>query len=479
MEVIMSKYHSTISRRDFMKALGLAGVGLGAAAATAPVLHDLDEVMSTERTSMQKQPWFIKEVDKPTIEIDLNLRTPFTSGDNAISGTKKHMVDLGRGDEYDDATAAVAQLRMDDWKAGNVPGWLRQDYALADGLRSFKEFAAKPIEGHRHLKTPDDYGVPRYEGTLEENGLVMRCAARGAGVSQVGYIDLDDNTLGPIRSLFYKNSGNRDVVFDDVDDIVYTDNSIIIPRAAKYCLYYQPQNSRYLKHGSPFHVRGQAGGQAARDRYHKSWIQNVIHCLGYKSYGISGPGPPFGILAGVEEYCRVHNGISYELGIMMGGSVLVTDFPLPPTKPISMGIVDWCKICRKCVDICPVGAIDDVKEPHWDRATGPWSAANDHTGWSNHSLDCAFFWRGPGCGFPVRGQCVQCSMTCPFTKEHTSFIHETTKYMVSWKQQWLDKFLLNLDDFFGYGQIPSGETMNSFWELDWPEYIIDPIVRDY
>ncbi len=38
----MSKFHHTVTRRDFMKGLGLAGAGLGAAAATAPVFHDLD-----------------------------------------------------------------------------------------------------------------------------------------------------------------------------------------------------------------------------------------------------------------------------------------------------------------------------------------------------------------------------------------------------------------------------------------------------
>ena len=48
-----------MSRRDFMKALGLAGAGVGAAAAAAPVFHDLDEVMSS--ASMQKHPWYVKE----------------------------------------------------------------------------------------------------------------------------------------------------------------------------------------------------------------------------------------------------------------------------------------------------------------------------------------------------------------------------------------------------------------------------------
>jgi histidinol-phosphate/aromatic aminotransferase/cobyric acid decarboxylase-like protein len=44
--IIMGKFHSTVSRRTFMKGLGLAGAGIGAAAAAAPVFHDLDEVSS-------------------------------------------------------------------------------------------------------------------------------------------------------------------------------------------------------------------------------------------------------------------------------------------------------------------------------------------------------------------------------------------------------------------------------------------------
>ena len=43
----MSKFHSIVSRRDFMKGLGLAGVGLGTAAAASPVFHDLDEVTAS------------------------------------------------------------------------------------------------------------------------------------------------------------------------------------------------------------------------------------------------------------------------------------------------------------------------------------------------------------------------------------------------------------------------------------------------
>ena len=71
----MSKFHTTISRRDFMKALGLTGAGLGAAAATAPVIHDLDELAAAGE-SQHRYPWWVKERDyfDTTVPIDWDLK---------------------------------------------------------------------------------------------------------------------------------------------------------------------------------------------------------------------------------------------------------------------------------------------------------------------------------------------------------------------------------------------------------------------
>ena len=66
----MSKFHSTVTRRDFMKALGVGAAGVGAASATAPIFHDIDEIASN--AVKPKHPWWVKERDymKPTTEID-------------------------------------------------------------------------------------------------------------------------------------------------------------------------------------------------------------------------------------------------------------------------------------------------------------------------------------------------------------------------------------------------------------------------
>jgi len=68
----MSTFHSIVSRRDFMKGLGLVSAGIGGAMAAAPAFHDLDELMSSPDAS-RKRAWWIKTVDEPTVEIDWGI----------------------------------------------------------------------------------------------------------------------------------------------------------------------------------------------------------------------------------------------------------------------------------------------------------------------------------------------------------------------------------------------------------------------
>src|SRR5208283_148748 len=87
----MFKFHNTVSRRDFMKFMGIAAAGAGGAALVAPVFHDLDE-LSSSSLATQKRPWYVKERDfyNPTVEVDWTLltrRNPTHTGQEVPTNT--------------------------------------------------------------------------------------------------------------------------------------------------------------------------------------------------------------------------------------------------------------------------------------------------------------------------------------------------------------------------------------------------------
>jgi hypothetical protein len=113
----MSKYHSTLSRREFLKALGFGGAGLAAAAVAPPVFHDLDEVISSPQATMKRPSW-VKEVDKPTIDIDWGIMNRFTDYEVMWGGGFAKAVGVEQADEFAKASARNSLLWR--WKTSRA-----------------------------------------------------------------------------------------------------------------------------------------------------------------------------------------------------------------------------------------------------------------------------------------------------------------------------------------------------------------------
>ena len=71
------KYHTILSKRGLMKLLGL-GENTVAIGIVSSLYRDLDEVKASPMAE-RKLPGWIKEVDKPTVEIDWNKMKRFDS----------------------------------------------------------------------------------------------------------------------------------------------------------------------------------------------------------------------------------------------------------------------------------------------------------------------------------------------------------------------------------------------------------------
>ena len=145
----MKGFHSTVSRRGFMKALGLGAAGLGAAAAAAPVFHDLDELTASVYEN-QERAWYVKDRDflTSTTEIDWSIMKPWGWGLESC-GTKVACPRHGRIvlygvddaglqailDQRSEANTRISDEQKSELNSG-TEGYALRDVDLGEGKKS-------------------------------------------------------------------------------------------------------------------------------------------------------------------------------------------------------------------------------------------------------------------------------------------------------------------------------------------------------
>jgi epoxyqueuosine reductase QueG len=104
-------------------------------------------------------------------------------------------------------------------------------------------------------------------------------------------------------------------------------------------------------------------------------------------------------------------------------------------EPKTLGIQNFCEICKKCAENCPAGAI-----PAQDKAE-----ENGVRKWVLNREKCYRFWRKAGT------DCAMCIYVCPYSKADNIF-HRTIRKFVSSSSAGQILSLYG-DDFF-YGKKP-------------------------
>lgn len=435
----MSKFHTTVSRRDFMKGLGLTGAGLGATAAAAPVFHDLDEAMSAPEAGW-KRPWYVKQRDylNPVMEMDWSQVTRRTR-----TGMVKPDAPFGRSDPE-----AIA--RKENLIKKYYPDW------TGDSLKSLSLSSA--VSGVRptqygwdetpNKSSPEDREMARYTGTPEENLRMIRAAFRLLGVSDVGVTEIDANTMRLINS----QDGNRIYSFRNVDWPIETDTERIIPQKCKYMITWTHAQATELSLRSPATI-GQTASSLAYSRMPQIvvMLHNFLHGIGY--IGINGyssslaPSNPFGVLSGVGEHARMaFVVVSPEFGATHRGmNRLLTNLPLETTNPIDAGIYTFCETCKICAEEgCPYDALP-LGEATWEG--DPAYQPMGFKGWRLLTHKCLF--------------CRSCQSFCPFNSTKHSFIHDVVGATLSYTSLF-NGFFANMEKTFGYGM----KDPEGWWELE-------------
>jgi reductive dehalogenase len=451
---IMSKFHSTVTRRDFMKALGFGTVGLGAAAATTPVFHDLDELMSSPGSNWER-PWWIKKVDKPTVEIDWTIRKKwgFSEGNpdffvypsygDAQTRSRREAEIAARSDHTKAYNALKAEKR-----GSNEPGFQLKDRALKAAAGWGGRGWTIPYKCHKPPVFKISKPETRYTETssLEIDDKVM--TSFYAGRSRFEDCDEPYEIPGPvnIRTNFTK---------------------VVIPNKYRWMFaILGRQEIEMTKHGLADSNTGGSYGYKYRPIFCNE-VQVFLGTLGYgavfcSSFDTEAGGPiacnsAAGILSGQAELGRVAHILHTNGGPMLRGTwTFVTDLPLPQDSPIDAGMWKFCQTCKKCSEAChsaspPGGALSNVDEPTWE-VSGPWNNPGLKAYPVNYS-NCAC------------GRSGYCDAICVFSKHKESAIHDTVKATLA-VTPIFNGFFRTMDDAFGYGMHDSPEDLQAWWDRD-------------
>ena len=120
--------------------------------------------------------------------------------------------------------------------------------------------------------------------------------------------------------------------------------------------------------------------------------------------------PPIMVDAGLGEQGRHSIVITPELGCNFRPAIITTDIPMEVDKPIEFGVREFCKTCKICAETCPSGAITLGEE-------------TVVRGYKRYQIDygkCYNFW---SCNQGNIG-CRLCVSVCPFTRK-ANWLHTT------------------------------------------------------
>ncbi|NBJ14618.1 MAG: reductive dehalogenase [Dehalobacter sp. 4CP] len=187
-------------------------------------------------------------------------------------------------------------------------------------------------------------------------------------------------------------------------------------------------------------------------------IAGYIRALGYhaRAHHFGNYGAvmaPCLIAAGMGELTRTGDCVAHpRMGFRNKVAAITTDLPLVPDKPIDFGMLDFCRVCRKCAENCPAQAISFDTDP---------VEYNGYLRWNSDFKKCAQFRTGNDEG----NCCGRCIKVCPWNSKESSWFHEAGIWVGS-RGKTSASLLKAVDDMFGYGT----ETVEKYkWWLEWPE----------
>jgi epoxyqueuosine reductase len=453
--------NGAISRRDFLKNLGMSGAALGITGTVGLVAagESIGQAMSG---GVYTRPWWVRQVDVPTTAIDWNSIQRVNAAKDTLMGPGlKRYVSEEENTQLEGMWPANIQRRM----LGGQAGFGLKDNALNNAFQSVREGMQRSLLGPQRAPTPHELGVERWEATPEENTALLKTAMWQMGAATVGIVELNANT----RKLIYAvDPDGKPIVFENGETAYEDEEKRVIPYNARWVVVYTVQMSDIALKRAPTKIAHASTTETyQRGLMIQNNLQEFLRGLGYQGIGEAtqnglGIAPAFAVLGGLGELSRLNRVVTPEYGPMVRIFKFITDMPLALDKPIDAGITRFCRSCKKCAEACPPSALSFATAPSWE-PVGEWGNPG-HEAWFEDSLRCKRYWYeelGTNCGI--------CFSVCPFSKRSSSFMHDLVRMQIA-TFPFLGELTRTVDDALGYGGQKDPED---WWQLDLPEYGIN------
>ncbi len=193
--------------------------------------------------------------------------------------------------------------------------------------------------------------------------------------------------------------------------------------------------------GNDWISAAQSGRAYAMCGFTGNIVANYIKMLGYparlnylRDYQVIVP--PLLMLSGIGEVSRANIILNPFLGLRFKASVVTTDLPLEPDKPVDFGLQDFCDKCLKCAVECPSRSI----------STGKKVIQNGYEHWEFNYETC----RKYRFNNPKGVSCGKCIKVCPWNKSG-GWTHNMVRWTVE-HAPYLNDFFIKMDDTWGYGK---------------------------
>lgn len=359
-----------------------------------------------------------------------------------IEGMKENKPGLGVKDE---ALHAASWFVQDTWEARclgpNKPN---------HGYRSWNTVS-------NHVRTMQKSKI-RYEADPKEAAKTIKRVAKHFGACRVGITGVDK------RHVYSHDCDGKEIVFEAVDEPYETEEKRVIPEKCKYWIVLLIQMSPEGMATAPYPI----ASSIPLFTYNRidlltGMLAEYIRGLGYTAIPCANDTAlslPIALEAGLGELSRMDRLVNQDFGAMARICKVLTDLPMELDRPVKFGVMEFCKVCHKCADTCPVDSISREKEPSFNDL-GPMCAKGHKTWWSE-GVKCWSYIESTG------GDCGKCLNVCPWNKPDR-FIHRLTKGIIK-RTSLFNRFFVWLDNALGYGKPKDPEK---WWDLDQPPFGIE------